>query len=163
MNMMSTATYFRFEEDFVEEGIRCIPMVVRFKLDRCGIKLKLAEWSRMNELERQHLAEQPCESEEEVLVYRSWLQMTIYKRTASKATELKVDTSPLWMSRNVPGIVADKVEELGLDLSNSQWNALTDLQKFALVKLSRPGHENRNFPVAMKEFFQEEVNINSFK
>ncbi|MEO6674638.1 MAG: nitrate reductase associated protein, partial [Ginsengibacter sp.] len=38
---------FKFEEDFVEEGVRCIPMVVRFKLDACGIKLKLSEWSTL--------------------------------------------------------------------------------------------------------------------
>ena len=39
--------YFNFEEDFVENNVRCIPMIVRFKLDACGIKLKLSEWSKM--------------------------------------------------------------------------------------------------------------------
>ena len=38
--------YFDFEEDFVEKNIRCIPMIVRFKMDEAGIKLKLSEWSR---------------------------------------------------------------------------------------------------------------------
>jgi hypothetical protein len=152
MNAFSTATYFRFEEDFVEEGIRCIPMIVRFKLDRCGIKLRLAEWSRMNESERQHLAEQPCESEGDVTVYRSWLQMTVYKRTRNHATDLVVDISPPWMSDRIPSSIVEKIRELGLSLTDSQWNSLTDLQKFALVKLSRPGHENHNFPIALKEF-----------
>jgi hypothetical protein len=150
--MILNATYFRFEEDFVEEGIRCIPMIVRFKLDRCGIKLKLAEWSRMNELEREHLAEHPCESEEEITAYRSWLKFTVYKRTGDQATSLPVDTAPLWNSDSIPAVIHEKLRELGSYLSDVQWRSLTELQKFALVKLSRPGHENRNFPVALKEF-----------
>lgn len=152
MNALTTALYFRFEADFVEDGIRCIPMIVRFKLDRCGIKLKLAEWSRMNELERQHLAEHPCESEEEVLVYRSWLRTTVYKKTGQRATDLQVDPTPLWMSDCIPAVVGEKLHELEWTLSDIQWRSFTDLQKFALVKLSRPGHENRNFPIALKEF-----------
>jgi len=154
MNVFATAIYFRFEEDFVEEGIRCIPMIVRFKLDRCGIKLKLAEWSRMNELERQHLAEQPCESPEEILLYRSWLRMTVYKRTGDHASDLAVDTTPSWMSECVPFAISEKLRESGSTLTDVQWRSLSDLQKFALVKLSKPGHENRNFPVALKEFLQ---------
>lgn len=35
--------FFAFESDFVD-SLRCIPMVVRYKLDTCGIKLKLPEW-----------------------------------------------------------------------------------------------------------------------
>jgi len=42
------AIYFQFEKDFVEDGIRCIPMMVRFKLDACGIKLRLKEWSKFS-------------------------------------------------------------------------------------------------------------------
>jgi len=152
MNAFATDIYFRFEEDFVEDGVRCIPMIVRFKLDRCGIKLKLAEWSRMNQLERQHLAEQLCESKEDVIVYRSWLQMTVYKRTGMHATDLPVDPEPAWMNENIPAIVMEKIQEVQLPLTTIQWRTFTDLQKFALVKLSRPGHENRNFPVALKEF-----------
>jgi hypothetical protein len=152
MNVMATAMYFRFEEDFVEEGIRCIPMIVRFKLDRCGIKLKLAEWSRMNEHERQYLAEQPCVSKDDVLVYRSWLQRTVFERTGSQATNLEVDQCPLWTNDSIPVVVREKLSDIHAGLSDIQWRAFTDLQRFALVKLSRPGHENRNFPLALKEF-----------
>ena len=36
---------FDFEADFAH-GLRCIPMVVRLKLDRCLIRLSLKQWSR---------------------------------------------------------------------------------------------------------------------
>jgi hypothetical protein len=52
--------YFRFEEDFVEDNVRCIPMIARFKLDTCGVKLKLAEWSRMSVEERSSSVQNIC-------------------------------------------------------------------------------------------------------
>jgi len=36
---MNGIEYFKFEEDFIEEDVRCIPMIVRFKMDLAGIKL----------------------------------------------------------------------------------------------------------------------------
>jgi len=41
---------------------------------------------------------------------------------------------------------------IGSEISIGQWRNLYLLQRFALLKLCRPGHENRNFPIAMKEF-----------
>ena len=153
MTSLTAVFHFQFEEDFVEEGIRCIPMIVRFKLDRCGIKLKLTEWSKLNELERQHLAELECESEEDVTVYRSWLQMAVVRKTGLRATDLQVVPGAVWANTSrVPDCVEEKVSELQLSLTIDQWTTLTELQRFALVKLSRPGHENRNFPIALKEF-----------
>ncbi|RYZ55838.1 MAG: hypothetical protein EOP49_01985 [Sphingobacteriales bacterium] len=60
--MISTKhfSHFKFEEDFMEDGIRCIPMIVRFKLDLAGIKLKLAEWCRFSVDERATLTGLPC-------------------------------------------------------------------------------------------------------
>ena len=62
--------YFKFEEEFIEEDVRCIPMIVRFKLDTCGIKLKLAEWSKMTVAERTKLAESPCGTREQIMLYK---------------------------------------------------------------------------------------------
>jgi hypothetical protein len=35
---------------------------------------------------------------------------------------------------------------------SSQWIALSDLQRFALIKLSREGHKNEHFLPAVEEF-----------
>ena len=48
--------FFKFEDDFVD-SLRCIPMQVRFKLDNCGVKLKLSHWYQFTEQERQTLVE----------------------------------------------------------------------------------------------------------
>jgi hypothetical protein len=41
---------------------------------------------------------------------------------------------------------------MGVDLHTQQWSQLTPLQRFALMKLSRKGHENKNFYPALQEF-----------
>lgn len=152
---MSTVepAFFRFEADFVEAGIRCIPMIVRFKLDACGIKLKLAEWSRMTEEERQYLAAAPCETPEQVAQYRKRLSRLIFERTGNAATQIPVPANPAWSRTDeIPGAIAEKITESGSSLSIEQWQGLSYLQRFALLKLSYPGHENKNFPKAMREF-----------
>ena len=59
--VITTLAYFQFEKDFMEDGIRCIPMMVRFKLDACGIKLKLKEWSKFSPDEKNMLCEMDCD------------------------------------------------------------------------------------------------------
>jgi hypothetical protein len=145
--------YFKFEEDFVEENVRCIPMIARFKLDACGIKLKLKEWSCMIEEERKNLSEYPCATEDEIRSYRKYVKTVILYRTSNEAQHMVVDNEPAWADKNtIPELVEQKLASRYFYLGRDKWNQLNDLQRFVLVKLSRPSHENRNFPIAMKEF-----------
>ncbi len=145
--------YFDFEEDFIEKNIRCIPMIVRFKLDAAGIKLKLAEWSRFNADERIMLAKKACNNDKEARLYKYYLADLVKKYTAEEATELMIEKNPAWANTDVvPGILNEKLKGFGWNLSNQQWKSLSDLQRFVLVKLCKERHENKNFPKAMKEF-----------
>ena len=145
--------YFLFEEDFVEENVRCIPMIVRFKMDKAGIKLKLAEWSKFSIKERIELAKKECSNEEEAKDYNNYLSELIEKHTAKPATVLEVETDPIWANINsVPELLNEKLKEFGWQVSTNQWKNLTNLQRFALLKLCREGHENKNLPKAIKEF-----------
>ena len=144
--------YFCFEEDFVEKNIRCIPMIVRFKMDAVGIKLKLSEWNRFSTQEKIELATM---TDDTVIGgdYHLYLANLIKKYTGQAATALSLDNDPEWNRLdNVPYVIRQKAEEFDWTISNVQWRELTDLQRFALLKLCRPGHENKNFPKAMKEF-----------
>src|SRR6185312_3777371 len=73
--------YFRFEEDFIEQNVRCIPMIVRFKMDAVGIKLKLAEWSKFSLAERKELALRNCSTFVELSDYRNYLAELVVKYT----------------------------------------------------------------------------------
>ena len=145
--------YFLFEEDFMERNIRCIPMIVRFKMDKAGIKLKLSEWNKFCTPERISLAQMPCCSEEEIKHYCFYLTNLVKKYTGREANTLEIIENPLWANvYTIPDILTRKVNEFGWKLSEEKWRRLTNLQRFALVKLCRPRHENKNFPKAMKEF-----------
>lgn len=145
--------YFNFEEDFIEKNVRCIPMIVRFKMDAAGIKLKLADWSKFKPEERIKLAVMPSETEEELFLYNSHLSQLVEKYTNSKVTALAVASKPDWANlQNIPVMLDQKAKEFNLILTQEKWGTLTSLQRFALLKLCKPGHENKNFPKAIKEF-----------
>jgi hypothetical protein len=146
------AEFFQFEADFVD-SLRCIPMQVRFKLDTCGIKLKLSDWNHFSAPERQALTEQPCTTDIEIQAYRDLLQQLVQKHSGITAADLPVEANPAWMNTTIiPPNLQQKVQEVGVTLTPLQWAALTPLQRFALIKLSRPSHENKNFLPALQEF-----------
>lgn len=153
MNTLTAETFFAFEADFVEDNVRCIPMIVRFKLDSCGIKLKLKEWSHMTAAEREQLALLPCHTADEIGHYKNTLLAFIRKYTGENGTEIPVMTNPPWaITDEIPYPLQEKLKEFNWAISIRQWLQLSELQRFALLKLSYPGHENRNFPLAMREF-----------
>ena len=144
--------FFKFEADFVD-SLRCIPMQVRFKLDNCGVKLKLSHWHQFTEQERQTLVEMPCTSNQECQKYREFLQNLIIEKTGTAASEIPVEEDPAWMNeKEIPETIQTKAAESSIDIAIEQWQKLTPLQRFALIKLSRSSHENKNFYPAVEEF-----------
>jgi hypothetical protein len=145
--------YFNFEEDFVEKNIRCIPMIVRYKMDTAGIKLQLAEWAQFSTDEKLELALKPCSSASEITSYYNHLAALVKKYTGYEARVLTpLQTAHLQQLDEIPDIVIEKAAAFNWNISRQQWLGLTVLQRFALLKLCRSEHENKNFPAAMKEF-----------
>jgi hypothetical protein len=144
--------FFQFEADFVD-SLRCIPMIVRFKLDTCGVKLKLHQWNKFTEADRYQTVEMPCHTETEIRKYHDLLHQLVEQRTGEQATDLEIDQNPPWNNaETIPDHVNQKAEEVGITITQSQWAELTPIQRFVLIKLSRSSHENANFLPAIKEF-----------
>ncbi|MGF1490335.1 MAG: nitrate reductase associated protein [Prochloraceae cyanobacterium] len=144
--------FFEFESDFVD-SLNCIPMTVRMKLDTCGVKLKLSHWNQLNETERQTLVTMPCTTEEESQGYRNYLQQKVTEKTGRPAGELAIDPHPPWtIEEKIPTEVSKKAAAERVEITKQQWSQLTNRQRFALIKLSRSNHENKNFLPALKEF-----------
>lgn len=144
--------FFQFENEFVGD-LRCIPMIVRFKLDTCGIKLKLAQWNQFSEDEREQFIYQPCSSEDEIEDYREFLKDLIFMYSETEAAEIPVEENPPWLKDSkIPPALVEKAKSCGAKISLKQWKGLSPLQRFALIKLSRPSHENKNFLPALQEF-----------
>lgn len=148
-----TSGLFRFEQEFMDDNIRCIPMAVRFKLDLCGIKLKLSEWNKFALNERSKLNEIKAGKSNEITAYRNYVQQLVLVRSGNEATNLSIESNPAWaITEIIHSSFLEKLKEFDWQVSIEQWKVLTDLQRFALLKLSRPSHENKNFAKAMKEF-----------
>ncbi|MFW6358177.1 MAG: nitrate reductase associated protein [Chroococcales cyanobacterium] len=144
--------FFQFEADFVD-SLRCIPMQVRLKLDTCGVKLKLQHWHQFSQEERQRLVEIYCTKPEESQAYRDYLQGLVINYTGEPAKTLPIEDHPAWLdTTRIPENIQEKAKDLNVQISLKQWEKLTPLQRFALIKLSRPSHENNNFLPALKEF-----------
>lgn len=144
--------YFNFESDFVDT-LRCIPMIVRYKLDTCDKKLQLPEWSRLNKDEKNLLAEMACESPGEIKQYRTELEAMVWNRSKKAIKDLGGVEATWDDLGQVPDEVQQKAREWECaPLTLRQWQSLSLMQRFALVKLSRSGHEGENFPRALAEF-----------
>lgn len=150
---MDHAHLFAFEADFVA-SLRCIPMAVRMKLDRSGIKLTLRQWSRFTLDDRQVLLEMPCRLPHEVGLYRARLVWLVALRSGEEAKALAEAPVPLWeQAEPTPEIVVSHALDAGVVPPTAEdWRRLSELQRFALIKLTRDNHDNVNFLPAMAEF-----------
>ena len=128
-------------------------MIVRMKLDTCGVKLKLDHWSRFNDEEKQSLVSIPCSTDQEIEEYKTFVQKLVVSKTGKPAKTLTIDPNPAWLNqKQIPLSLKTKLGEFNKQISLQSWSELSSLQRFALIKLSRPSHENRNFLPALKEF-----------
>ena len=142
---------FRFEADFAGD-LRCLPMAVRRKLDLAGVKLKLVHWHGLTHDERQRLLAWPDDGAS-LGALRHWLFERSHTLPQGPATSLPPATNTEWQQgQALPEGVAASCRQLGLALQPHSWGSLDELQRFALVKLSHPGHEHRNLPGALQEF-----------
>jgi hypothetical protein len=128
-------------------------MAVRFKLDKSGIKLSLDQWQQLSEGDRRDLLEMRCERANEISNYRRALQTLIRATTGDEPRSLDAGSTPAWDDPDLPSQVTRKTLELGaIPPTPHQWRTLTQLQRFALIKLSRDGDHGRNLTQALREF-----------
>nr|WP_298719493.1 nitrate reductase associated protein [uncultured Steroidobacter sp.] len=151
--MNTTSEIFQFEKDFAG-ALYCIPMAVRRKLDLCGVKVSLKQWNRFALEEREQMVAQSCETPGEIDEYGRYVVAVIERRTGGPAQLLDRDDGAEWNeTQSVPQRVVDySIERDVSPPTAAQWARLTPLQRFAIFKLTRPGHSNENFLPAMREF-----------
>jgi hypothetical protein len=89
---------------------------------------------------------------EEVDAYRLLLSDLVRERMGESLSSLPAGYDSGWKSESVPERVFVRDGEMGVVITQDQWAALVPLQRFALVKLVRSGHEGHNFRPALEEF-----------
>lgn len=143
---------FDFERDFAGE-LKCMPMVTRLKLDRCGIKLSLKQWNRMHLTDRQALVCLPCDTVDEIDAYGARV-VELIEDDGGVASRFQIDLSPQWENvEGPPAQVSAFAADAGVRPPTAvEWVGLTPVQRFVVIKLTRPGHANANLGPALREF-----------
>ena len=141
---------FAFEQDFIGSW-RCIPLCVRRKLDLVGLKLKLSHWLEMSHEQRQALVDWG-DSPDHLAQMRDQLRAW----TASMADGVLKDlppaqTEPWQLKDQLPDQLLDAARRRGIDLTTQAWMSMRELDRFALCKLARPGHDHHNLEAAFSE------------
>jgi hypothetical protein len=151
LNSSLASTCFAFEADFTSD-LRCIPMAVRRKLDLAGVKLKLQHWAELEEEERRELLAWGDDAAA-IEALREQLMARTSSLSPGQAKTLPRPSDEPWQRTDqLPEVLAASCDQLGLAVGAEGWAELDELQRFALVKLSHPGHEHRNLPRALAEF-----------
>ena len=148
--MEQSSHCFEFEDEFIGD-LRCIPLCVRRKLDLIGLKLKLQHWQGLSHNDKRKIV---CWSDsiEELDELKSYLiNKTIYS-TLGQAKEIVISKDEPWLlSDKVPNSITVEANKFKFHITDNIWSNLSELERFALCKLTRPGHEHRNLIKAFKE------------
>lgn len=141
---------FSFEQDFIGNW-RCIPLCVRRKLDLVGIKLKLNHWLALEQPQRQQLVDW-SDAPSEWAGFRQHLRDLTVGMADGMVKDLPPAVDAPWQCMDqVPLAIAEAADQRGVALSVEGWARLSELDRFALCKLARPGHDHHNLDAAFTE------------
>ncbi|MCY4055460.1 MAG: nitrate reductase associated protein [Cyanobacteria bacterium MAG CAR4_bin_6] len=150
MSINEAGRCFAFEADFMGSW-RCIPLCVRRKLDLAGVKLKLRHWLALDHQERQRLVDW-LDGPDDLRALAAHLKQRTAAMADGPVGALPIPRTPPWRQAQPPETVAAALQPMGRAMDCDQWRRLSELERFALCKLARPGHDHHNLVHALAEF-----------
>lgn len=148
-----TDSLFQFEKEKCAT-LQRFPMHFRLKLDLCGIKLSKRDWIAFPISDKQQLLAMPCEAKEEIRAFRDKLKSLI-----SACSGNSIDVEPVgelapWKNTStIPASIQQQIRGLNMTPPNlDQWIRLNELQRFALLKLTRKGQLKKEIGRVLDEF-----------
>lgn len=141
---------FAFERDFVGNW-RCIPLSLRRKLDLAGIKLRLRQWLALSVSQRQELVSWPDDDRALEAMVQRILVLTAGQQEGDAPRFPPVRGEPWQRHGALPEHLQQQAAKAGHRLDDSRWTELAELERFALCKLARPGHDHHNLEAALSE------------
>jgi hypothetical protein len=154
MGLNDAPLLFNFEVES-SENLKFIPMVVRFNLDRFGLRISLEQWQMLPHEDRVLLARFPVEDDTEIEPNFDHALFEMMRTHANIEPEwFTPEDNPAWRdTAAVPDTVLNQAQLASLTApSAAQWARLEPVQRYVLAKLSRKTASNHDFQPAMKEF-----------
>jgi hypothetical protein len=145
---------FQFESD-IYERLNCVPMAVRRKLDRVGLKVGLDQWQSFSRAERLAICYMPALSHDEREALREVLNEAAKARSGCLPKELSEPAlEEACPPCSVPILLAVRSKAAGYDLAEEVWQSLDEDERYALLKLGNGKTVSHNLPKALAEFLK---------
>jgi hypothetical protein len=143
---------FKFEDE-MHESLQCVPMAVRRKLDRVGLKIGLEQWKTLDRGERLAICHIPADSGEECDALTYYIRETMMRRFGVEPKQLsKSQRASAEPPATPPNQLVAHARALGFDLSGPVWTRLDADERFALMKMGGLAQPSHNLAAALKEF-----------
>jgi len=143
---------FKFEDE-MHESLQCVPMAVRRKLDRVGLKIGLAQWKELDRGERLAICHLPVDSSEECDALGVFIREAMRRRFGVEPKSLTdAQRAAAEPPASPPARAVAHARAAGFDLSAAVWSRLDGDERFALAKMGDAEVPSHNLPAALKEF-----------
>jgi hypothetical protein len=143
--------HFKFEDE-VHQSLSCVPMAVRRKLDRVGVKISLAQWQQLGRGERLAICHLPVADAAECDAVRIFIDEAVRNRcgvgTKELPAEIRRAAEP---PANPSATLVERAGALGVALGQADWDRLDADERYALIKLGGGAEPSHNLPAALHE------------
>jgi hypothetical protein len=143
---------FKFEDE-MHESLQCVPMAVRRKLDRVGLKIGLEQWKSLDRGERLAICHFPVDSADECDSLGVFIREAMKRRFGVEPKALsEAQRASAEPPVSPPARVVSHARAQGFDLNASVWSRLDSDERFALMKMGDAETPSHNLGAALKEF-----------
>ena len=143
---------FKFEDE-MHESLQCVPMAVRRKLDRVGLKIGLEQWKALDRGERLAICHIPTDSADECDALASFIHESMTRRFGVEPKRLtETQRASAEPPLTPPAQVVAHAREAGFNLTDSTWSQLDGDERFALMKMGADPKPSHNLAAALEEF-----------
>jgi len=143
---------FKFDQD-VYETLDLVPMAVRRKLDRIGVKIGLEQWQALGRGERLAICHLPANLEEECEAMRLFVREAAMRATGVEAKMLpEAERDAAEPPDEPPARLIERAREAGFVLDDTSWSKLDPDARYALMKMGAGKKVSENFAAALEEF-----------
>jgi hypothetical protein len=152
--------HFHFEED-IYCTLDCVPMTVRRKLDRIGLKVHLAQWQALGQGERLAICHLPADHADECEAMRTFVVEAVKRSSGVEPNDLPPEQRLTAEPPNEvpPALIADATSA-GAVLTQAMWDRLDGDERYMLTKLEKRGDK---LAIALRELFAESARPSAAK
>jgi len=137
------------------ENLNYIPMCIRFNLDRCKLRLTLAQWQALAYQERLEFTTYPLlGAGDSVDGFAQVLAERLASAQAGELAPMAETPDMAWAcTEHAPSALLRQCTLHHLaPISDPVWGHLPEFQRYVLSKLSRRSSANHDFLAAVREF-----------